>query len=72
MSRVITLSSDKEPIELNNKTILVTGGARFIGSFFIKRLIGEMKSDRIINIDNMSDYTHVALKEQRLSEIHEE
>ena len=72
MSSAITLPSDKESIELNNKTILVTGGAGFIGSFFVKRLIGEMKSGIIINVDNMSDYTPVALKEQRLSEIDKE
>ena len=29
----------KEKVELNNKTILVTGAAGFIGSFLCKRLL---------------------------------
>jgi dTDP-glucose 4,6-dehydratase len=33
------------------KTILVTGGAGFIGSHFIRYLINRYKNDRIINVD---------------------
>ena len=53
-------------IELNNKTILVTGGAGFIGSNLIKRLCKDTKGSTIINIDNLNDYYDVALKEYRL------
>ena len=56
-------------IDLNGKTILVTGGAGFIGSNLIKRLFRDVKGGTIVNIDNMNDYYDVALKEFRLKEI---
>ena len=54
---------------MNGKTILVTGGAGFIGSNLIKRLFRDVKGGTIVNIDNMNDYYDVALKEFRLKEI---
>jgi len=36
---------------MNNKTILVTGGAGFIGSNFIHYLFGKYPGIRIINLD---------------------
>ena len=60
-----------EIIELNNKTILVTGGAGFIGSNLIKRLCQDTKGTTIINIDNCNAYYDVSLKEYRLAEIAE-
>ena len=58
-----------QKIDLNNKTILVTGGAGFIGSNLIKRLLKDTKGCTIINIDNENDYYDVRLKEYRLKEL---
>lgn len=52
--------------KLENKTILVTGAAGFIGSNLIKRLYEECESITVIGIDNMNDYYDVSLKEDRL------
>lgn len=55
-----------EKIDLNGKTILVTGAAGFIGSNLVKRLMQDLSSATIVGIDNMNDYYDVALKEYRL------
>ena len=58
-----------QKINLNGKTILVTGAAGFIGSNLVKRLFQEVKDATIIGIDNMNDYYDVSLKEWRLKEL---
>lgn len=52
-------------IDLNNKTILVTGSSGFIGSNLCKRLLDETNS-KIIGLDSMNDYYDVSLKTYRL------
>ena len=56
-------------VNLENKTILVTGAAGFIGSNLVKRIYQEAPSATVIGIDNMNAYYDVALKEFRLNEL---
>ena len=56
-------------VTLDNKTILVTGAAGFIGSNLVKRIYQEALSATVIGIDNMNAYYDVALKEFRLKEL---
>ncbi len=58
-----------QKVELNGKTILVTGAAGFVGSNLVKRLFQDVKDATIIGIDNMNEYYDVSLKEFRLREL---
>ena len=62
---------NKVKINLNYKTILVTGSPGFIGANLVLRLLKEMKSGTVISLDNMNDYYDPALKEYRLGLIEE-
>ena len=61
----------KEMVELNGKTVLVTGSPGFIGANLVLRLLKEMTAGLIISLDNMNDYYDPALKEYRLRLIEE-
>ncbi len=56
-------------IDLNKKTILVTGAAGFIGANLVMQLLKECQGVQVVGIDNVNDYYDVALKEYRLEEI---
>ena len=58
-----------QKIDLNNKTLFVTGSAGFIGSNLVKRLFKDVKGATIVCIDNVNDYYDVSLKEYRLREL---
>lgn len=61
----------KQKVDLNGKTILVTGSPGFIGANLVLRLLKELSSGTIISMDNMNDYYDPMLKEYRLSLIEE-
>ena len=53
-------------INLNSRTILVTGVAGFIGNSLTHRLLTDYPDTRVIGIDNMNSYYDVRIKEERL------
>ena len=59
-------------VDLENKTVLLTGVAGFIGSNLAKRLFSDIDGVKIVGIDNMNDYYDVRLKEYRLEELFKE
>ena len=61
----------KQHVDLNGKTILVTGSPGFIGANLVLRLLKEMKGGTVVSLDNMNDYYDPKLKEYRLGLIEE-
>lgn len=58
-----------QKIDLNDKTILVTGCPGFIGANLVLRLLREMRGGTIVSLDNMNDYYDISLKEWRLEKV---
>ena len=56
-----------QKIDLNNKTILVTGSPGFIGANLVLHFLRELRGGTVVSLDNMNDYYDPALKEYRLS-----
>lgn len=54
-------------VMLENKTVLITGAAGFIGSYLAKRLLETEKNVKVIGIDCITDYYDTSLKDERLS-----
>ena len=50
-------------VSLENKVILVTGAAGFIGSNLVMELLREVHPVHIVGIDNLNEYYDVSLKE---------
>ena len=56
-------------VNLEGKTVLVTGAAGFIGSNLVKRLFHDVKCIKVIGVDSITDYYDVNIKYERLKEI---
>ena len=61
--------SVKAKIDLEGKTVLVTGAAGFIGSFLSERLLSDFEDIRVIGFDSVNDYYDIRLKESRLEKL---
>lgn len=56
-------------VNLNNKRILITGAAGFIGSNLVMELLQTTENVCIVGLDTVNDYYDVSIKEWRLAEI---
>lgn len=56
-------------INIENKTILITGIAGFIGSYLALELLKRNPTIRIVGIDSITDYYDISLKEERLKKL---
>lgn len=56
-------------IDLNNKTLLITGTAGFIGSNLAGEVLKRFDGIKVIGLDSINDYYDVKLKEYRLSKL---
>ncbi len=56
-------------IRLENRTVLITGVAGFIGSNLAKKICRDIPSSTVIGIDNMNNYYDIELKKYRLNEL---
>lgn len=56
-------------INLENKKILITGAAGFIGANLVKKLLDNFTHISVVGVDNLNDYYDVSIKKFRLDEI---
>lgn len=56
-------------VNLNGKTILVTGAAGFIGSNLCKQLMKNYENINLVGLDSITDYYDVNIKYERLKEL---
>ena len=61
----------KYNVQLEGKTVLLTGAAGFIGANLAKRLLDEFEGVKVIGVDSITDYYDVRLKEERLAALAE-
>ena len=56
-------------VNLNGKTILVTGAAGFVGAYLVMDLLRSTDKVHIVGLDTVNDYYDVSIKHWRLAEI---
>ncbi|MBQ0057417.1 MAG: NAD-dependent epimerase/dehydratase family protein [Bacteroidales bacterium] len=56
-------------VNLEGKTVLVTGAAGFIGANIVKRIFKDFQNVRVVGLDSITDYYDVNIKHERLAEI---
>lgn len=59
----------KSNLEINGKTLLITGATGFIGANLVLKIVSSFSNVNIIGIDNLNDYYDTSLKEYRLKQI---
>lgn len=62
-------NKNKQKVELNNTSILVTGAAGFIGAAVVERLLRNVSDSTIVGLDNLNDYYDPKLKDYRVQKI---
>lgn len=58
----------KKNINLEDKTIFITGVAGFIGSYLAKRILDDFDKVKVVGIDSITDYYDTRLKQERLKQ----
>lgn len=56
-------------LSFDDKNILITGAAGFIGANLVMRILKENEHCHIIGLDSLNDYYDVKIKEYRIKEI---